>query len=170
MDRQEQVQTIFERIESIFKSMHGGRHLGMHEGMEAHRNMRRSLREEGRKRPFAELNLSRKQIIFLFLIAKSKDGVTSKDLSIFLFISPGAVTQFIDRLIEMNLVKREEDPADRRSIKITLTDYAKSKFNEFRKGYVTSITPFFDKLSDEELIQLTGLLNKLALPDNIKAE
>jgi len=121
------------------------------------------MRQKGHKFPFEELNLSRKEAIFLFMIAKSKEGVTSKDLALWLWISPGAVTQFIDNLISKNLVVREEDPIDRRLMRVTLTEFARSKFEGFRKGYLGKMTPYFSTLSDEELSQLNKLLEKLQL-------
>ncbi len=144
--REEKIQLIFEKFENIFKTIHKRRfHL--------HKNKQRF--------PFEDLNLSRREIIFLFIIGKSQDGISVKDLSKFQRITSGAVTQFIDSLIEKNLVKREEDTYDRRVIKIKLTDYAKSKFNNFKKGYVESLVPFFDNLTDEELDQFINILEKL---------
>jgi len=157
--REGQIQSIFEKFENIFKSMHKNRAHNI--GGIGSRIRETHNRHKGHKFPFEDLNLSRKETIFLFMIAKSKDGVTSKDLAMWMWISPGAVTQFIDNLVAKNLVVREEDPNDRRSMKVTLTDFARSKFESFRKGYMGTVTPFFANLSDSELSQLNTLLEKL---------
>ena len=50
-------------------------------------------------------------------------------------MTPGAITQFMDVLIEKNLVKREEDPNDRRIVRLKLTPSAKSQMEQFRKAF-----------------------------------
>jgi len=48
------------------------------------------------------------------LIVADRGGVTSRELSKSLGIGPSAVTSLVDRLVERKLVRREDDPADRR--------------------------------------------------------
>ena len=48
------------------------------------------------------------------LIVADRGGVTGRELSKSLGIGPSAVTSLVDRLVERKLVRREDDPADRR--------------------------------------------------------
>jgi DNA-binding MarR family transcriptional regulator len=111
--------------------------------------------------PFGEFKLSRPQAMILFFIAKNKEGASSKDLAAFLNVTSGAITQFIDALVEKELVKREEDPKDRRILRMTLTESAKERFDAFKKNYHKSANPLFDGFSENEINQFIFLLNKI---------
>jgi DNA-binding MarR family transcriptional regulator len=108
------------------------------------------------------------QVRILFRIASKPEGVSVKDLAEVLSVTPGAVTQFIDALVEKGLVSREEDHIDRRLLRIKLTKYAKDNFTEFKRDYFAAVSRVFDSLSDAEIMQLTGLLMKANVPSNIK--
>jgi DNA-binding MarR family transcriptional regulator len=94
--------------------------------------------------------------------------VSVKELAEVLSVTSGAVTQFVDALVEKGLVRREEDHDDRRLLRIKLTEYAHNNFKEFKKDYFESVSRVFDSLSDEEIQQLTGLLMKANVPSNLK--
>jgi DNA-binding MarR family transcriptional regulator len=151
--REELIQSLLEKQENLFRGMHG------HHLFKAGKLGFGHSRKHGL--PFQDLDLSRSQIFLLFMVAKSKDGLSVKDISRFLFISSGGVTQHIDTLIEKNLVQREEDPVDRRALKIKLTDYAKTRFANFKKGFINNIAHVFDNLSDDELKEFVRLVDKI---------
>lgn len=109
----------------------------------------------------SELKVSPPQVRILFFIAKQREDVALKDLAEMLGVTPGAVTQFVDALVETNLVKREEDAKDRRIIRIKLTTLALSKLEEFRKGYLASVNRVFSVLSDSEIKEFVALLEKV---------
>ena len=110
---------------------------------------------------FSEFILRPPQVRILFFIARQNEGVAVKDLAEMLNVTPGAVTQFVDALVEMDLVRREEDAKDRRIIRIKLTELARGKLAEFRKGYLASASRLFDILSDAEIGELIRLLDKV---------
>jgi DNA-binding MarR family transcriptional regulator len=110
---------------------------------------------------FSEFRLSPPQVRILFFIARQPGDIAVKDLAKMLEVTPGAITQFVDGLVEMELVRREEDTRDRRVIRIRLTDLASSKLEEFRKGYLAAASLVFDVLSDAEIEELVRLLNKV---------
>lgn len=101
------------------------------------------------------------QVRILLFIAKYKEELAVKHLAEILNVTPGAVTQFVDGLVDMGLVRREEDTRDRRIIRIKLTGRARSKLEEFRKGYLASANRVFDILSDEEIRELVRILAKV---------
>ncbi len=111
--------------------------------------------------PLGERTLSKTQTDILFLVARSKGGIAVKDLAKALTITSGAITQFIDALVEKKLVSRQEDVTDRRLLQITLTPSAQNKFKEFRKKYFKTVSPMFKDLNDEEVKQLVTLMNKI---------
>jgi DNA-binding MarR family transcriptional regulator len=89
-----------------------------------------------------------------------------KDIAKFLNVTKGAVTQFIDALVKKNLVKREEDASDRRLQRVRLTEFAESRFEQFKKSYYNSLNKLFDALNDKEVEQLASLLEKLSVSDD----
>jgi DNA-binding MarR family transcriptional regulator len=62
------------------------------------------------------------------------------------------------------LVRREEDVKDRRIMRIKLTELARSKLEEFKKGYLASVSQVFDILNDAEIKELVRLLDKVITP------
>ena len=137
-DRKELLQTLVEKLVSVMRRVHAG---------------------QGFR--FSEFKLSPPQVRIVFFIAKQREEVAVKDLAEMLSVTPGAVTQFVDALVEMDLVRREEDAKDRRIIRIKLTELAISKLEEFRKGYLASASRVFDVLSDAEIEEFVRLLDKV---------
>lgn len=115
--------------------------------------------------PFGDPQLSRPQFIILFFIAPKKSGATVKDLAKFMGVTPGAVTQFIDVLVEKKLVNREESSRDRRTINIKLTNLAKKQFYHFKKEYFKNLSNAFTNLTTAEISQFIRLIEKIKTPD-----
>lgn len=96
-----------------------------------------------------------------FRLMKEKNGVSVKEIAESLHVTAGAVTQMVDKAIEMGVVTRQEDPKDRRSQIIKLSEKAKDKVKDFRKRLLERVAPRFDNLTDQEVLQLTTLLSKV---------
>jgi DNA-binding MarR family transcriptional regulator len=109
-----------------------------------------------------DIMLTRPQIHIFFFVAQHEDGVSVKHIARFLSVTKGAVSQFIDLLVEKKLVKRAEDPKDRRLQRITLTEFAESRFKQIKEAYYASLFQLFDDLTDKELKQLVTLLEKVS--------
>ena len=124
--------------------------------------------------PPGEQPLSPPQANLLFAIAHKRGGTSVKELAEFTGVTPGAITQFVDALAEKGLVMREGDPADRRIVRLKLTDFAKNQFKKFRQEHLASFSKVFEVLSDEEIKQLIALMEKIEssqpAKDKINAE
>lgn len=80
----------------------------------------------------------------LLTIAKYKeDGISVKELAERSNVTPGAITQFVDVLITKDLVRREEDPHDRRIVRLKLTPAAASQLQKFRKEFLATAARAF---------------------------
>ena len=135
--RDELIQQLFERMFSLMKQIH---------------------RDISPPEPL----LSPPQARLLFIIARCKDeGISVKELARIANITPGAITQFMDVLITKDLVRREEDPDDRRVIRLKLTPTARSQMEKFRKDFLGSAARKFDVLSADELKEFVNLLTKV---------
>jgi DNA-binding MarR family transcriptional regulator len=106
--------------------------------------------------------LSPPQARLLFAIAGKKElGVSAKELAEKTSVTPGAITQFVDTLVKKDLVRRYEDPNDRRIARIVLTEGARNRLGQFRRDFLASACRAFESLSDDEIRQLSGLLAKV---------
>ncbi len=110
---------------------------------------------------FGGQELSRPQVDILLRIADFPDGVVLKELAGYLNVSPGAISQFVDELVEKGLVVRTTSAQDRRVGVLTLANkFAKSK-DKFVEAYLASVGDVFAQLSESEVARLQELLNKL---------
>ena len=96
-------------------------------------------------------------------MADSDAGVSVSELSEKMGVTPGAITQFIDKLVDKGMVERFEDPKDRRVVRIKLTAKAKDKFQKVRSFYFEKTSYLFKNLTDEELEQLAATLKKVEI-------
>ena len=107
------------------------------------------------------------QAHLLFRISKEKTGVSMKELAEQLCVTSGAITQFIDELVEKKLLVRKPSSVDRRTVKVQLSESALMHLEVFKQEYIKIITPRFAKLTDEELQQLTRLFDKIGTGDEV---
>ncbi len=137
-DRQELLKNLIEKFTQTMHSMHNGQSF-----------------------PFGDFMLRKQQITILFFIYENKGIVSVKAIAKCLHVTSGAVTQFVDGLVEKKLVQREENLTDRRSINIKLTPATQKKFNSFKENYLINASKSFVGLSNEELKQFVKLLEKI---------
>lgn len=69
---------------------------------------------------FAPYGITPTQSFILFDLVRN-DGSSVKDIAARIQLDSPAVTGVIDRLVKEGLVRRQEDPSDRRSLQIYLT-------------------------------------------------
>lgn len=80
--------------------------------------------------------------------------------------SGGNITLVIDNLEKSNLVERQQDPNDRRSMLIYLTPEGEEFISSYFPKHLERIKKEFDVLSNEELEQLAAICKKLGLQKN----
>jgi len=120
--------------------------------------------------PFGEAKVGGRQIRILFYLSRRQEGVSVKELAEMLNVTSGAVTQFIDVLVEKNLVRRDEDSNDRRLLRMKLTKSAINNFGEFKLNYFARVSRAFDLLSDEEIHTLITMLDKISVGSHLHRE
>lgn len=97
----------------------------------------------------------------LFCLKKSEKGLSVNEIADSLHVTAGAVTQLVDKAIEMGLVTREVDSSDRRVQKVKLSGQARERIEKMRSKFVEQISPQIKELEDSEIAQLTTLLSKI---------
>ncbi len=86
-----------------------------------------------RFRAWAELGLTTAQLRVLFLI-RAKPGVTAGQLATRLGVTPPTISGIIDRLVRLELVRREDDACDRRLVRNFLTEAGERCCSRMARG------------------------------------
>lgn len=80
-----------------------------------------------------------------------------------LLTSGGNITVVIDNLEKDGLVEREACPGDRRATNVRLTSKGEKLFKDIFQKHAQFVTKIASVLSEEEQVQLSGLLKKLGM-------
>lgn len=110
--------------------------------------------------PFKQFSLGRPHIDSLFLLSQ-ESPLSIKEISQRLNVTSGAVTQIVDALEVIGLVEKQDNPTDKRSRLVHLTDIANQELNQFQKDYIESVGGVFNVLNHDELAELERLLRKV---------
>jgi DNA-binding MarR family transcriptional regulator len=78
-----------------------------------------------------------------------------------LHIAKAHMTQLVNKMVEIELVKRSLDSSDRRIINISLTGQGQRVLNEHKSNIMASILESISSLNSQELNDLSVSLNKL---------
>ena len=89
--------------------------------------------------------------------------LTPSELMRLVTLTSGAMTNRIDRLEALGLVRREADPDDRRGVLICLTNEGRKLADEAISARLEDARRNTEKLSRQESSTLAGLLRKLLL-------
>src|ERR1700684_2762365 len=112
----------------------------------------------------AEHDLSLTQLRVLGILRDRQP--TMADLANFTGLERSTISGLIDRATQRGLVTRTADPHDGRSVRVTLTESARSLVPAMTAGIGDRITPLTGRLSTGEQNRLTALLTKALGPPN----
>lgn len=114
-----------------------------------------------RRTPFDGVELTPNQLALLFLLARSRSAVTPGACASALGVTAGAITQLVDGLRAAGLIESVQNPDDRRSRLLRLTDAARESVRDYESGVVRRLLPQFAGLNDVELETLAELLGRI---------
>lgn len=109
---------------------------------------------------FEDTGLSHSQVFTLFQLDQCESCGVS-DIGEHLGITNAAASQLIDRLVQQELIVREEDPKDRRFKRIFLTAKGRGildKSMENRQRWVASLTAALTPTEQKTIIEALNLL------------
>jgi len=105
------------------------------------------------------------------LIAVARGDATSiGEFAAFVGIDQGAVTRLADRLVAKGLIERADEPADRRSVRLVLTDRGRELTPRLAAIADRNDARFFGILDDGELRRFAASLVKLLGAAGIAAD
>ncbi|EIT84529.1 MarR family transcriptional regulator [Fictibacillus macauensis ZFHKF-1] len=94
-------------------------------------------------------------------LLKDREALTASELASEMKVSSSHITGVTDRLIKKDLITRERSAADRRIVYVKITSYGREiaeKLAALRHNYFKEK---FSSFSDEDIIKMTELLNKI---------
>ena len=113
-----------------------------------------------------ESDITWPQFHALYHIGEGEEGISANELAKKLNCNASNMTGLIDRMIENNWVYREQSGQDRRVWLIKLTDEGKKLRARLIPEHQRNIESYMSALSDEELMTLKHLLEKLLQSEN----
>jgi DNA-binding MarR family transcriptional regulator len=116
--------------------------------------------KENHVKDACNVNLSLPQFICLLIISKI-GTMKMSELASYLSLSYASATNLINRLVEGKLVKRYDDPLDRRVVMVELTDKGKEITDNIKEIHKEVFYRNCSSLSDKEIKTLIEGLNIL---------
>lgn len=107
-----------------------------------------------------ELHLSMAQLKGLFVLAHGTMSVS--EVGETLGTGKAAASLLVDRLVQVGLVDRSEDPVDRRRTLVQLTTEGERSVSRLREGGRERFREWLDRLSDNDLAALAQGMRALA--------
>lgn len=96
------------------------------------------------------------------LTQSSPKGVTLRDFARVMQASPSSASVMVDSLVNRGLVERSQNPTDRRTVCIRLSEKGSKVFTESRKHVVTKLSSLLSHLTADECQQLGVIMKKLS--------
>ena len=103
--------------------------------------------------PWLHLELTREQLRVMFLLSfkgRSSPGEVAASFG----VPKANVTSIIDRLVGKGLISRQENPDDRRSYILSLTEEGKSQVERLREIGAAKIKGVLERMPDNALVSL----------------
>ncbi len=101
--------------------------------------------------PLLSTPLTMQQLKVLTLIAAERDRATGHDLADALAVSVATMSGLVDRLVEHGMVRRSDDPDDRRIRRLAVTESGAATLRSLISSSNTIPPTVLARLDDEEL-------------------
>jgi DNA-binding MarR family transcriptional regulator len=107
-------------------------------------------------------DVSMREYDVLYALSKCTQPMTGRELDRRLLLSQPALSRMVDRLVERGLVNREVDSADKRNLRLSLTDEGRECQRSVGRKHARSVYRAMNALTDAEMKTLQTLCNKLS--------
>ena len=121
----------------------------------------RRLRRSSKQR-LSTLGISFSQARVLRILARTSDPMRMSQIAREIEVVPRSATTLVEGLEERGLVRREIDPADRRSVIVILTDSAQGLLSDLAEARSEASTLLFANLSEKDKRALHQILQSVA--------
>jgi DNA-binding MarR family transcriptional regulator len=108
-------------------------------------------------------DLSMREYDVLYTLSKCHEPLRMCELNDHVLLSQPALSRLVDRLADRGLVERRSDPADRRSVRVSLTDAGRVLQRQIGRWHARGVARAMTAgLDPSELRQLETICQKLA--------
>ena len=83
------------------------------------------------------------------IVIRERGALSVKELAEVLQVSPPSASAMVDRLVEMNMLVREQSQEDRRGVTIRISEYGATCLEEVENQILTAIVGLLEKLGPE---------------------
>lgn len=133
---------------------------GLDAAVEAYRQMWTALRQTAEPQ-WAQLELTISQLKGLLLL-EVRGSLTISQVADILEIGKPSASMLIEQLVQLGLVERTEDPADRRRSIVCLTERGTGLAERLHQGDEAQMRSWFERMSSEDLSALDRGMRALA--------
>lgn len=99
---------------------------------------------------FLSQGITTAQYNVLALLAEEDNHINQLTISKRMLVSPGNITRILDKLVSAGLIKREEDPRDRRHKCISITAKGLTVHSKIKPAYHAFIRRLTEWISEDE--------------------
>ncbi len=97
----------------------------------------------------------------IMIVLKEEGTLHPAEIGEKLLIAKAQMTHLIDKLVELNLVEREMDSTDRRTLNIALSDKGRTFLEIHKNNLIIAVREYISCLEDEEIVALSNSLRNL---------
>lgn len=99
--------------------------------------------------------------VHMVMTIHERGSMTIKQLTQALCVKPPAASAMVERLVEMGLLTRTENPSDRREVQVRVSPDEDAHIQEIERNYLRLIMDLCEKLGDEHAERWGVLCDKL---------
>lgn len=114
------------------------------------------------KRSGKDLSMTQMQIIGC-VVFSPEQKVRVRDISDELGLTPGAVSQQVEKLVQMDFLDRKADEHDRRAVCITLSENGRELYSDVEVFYSTLFDKIFSGIPKEEFNVFSHILDVMQI-------
>lgn len=96
------------------------------------------------------------------MMETAHQGIPLKDLAAELHLTPGTVSELVEKLVRKGTLQRVQNPNDRRAVMISVTEKSLVQLNEAMNMMNSFVDDLWKDFSEDEKKQLTTTLELLA--------
>ncbi|WP_433607776.1 MarR family winged helix-turn-helix transcriptional regulator [Dactylosporangium sp. CA-139114] len=106
----------------------------------------------------------------LLRLVESAPGTGVSAAAAQLHLAGNSVSTQVNHLTEAGLLRREQDPADRRSVRLFLTEAAAERLDAWREARISLLATALDSLDEDERLALAAAVGALGRLASVLAE
>ncbi|MCC6696816.1 MAG: MarR family transcriptional regulator [Candidatus Hydrogenedentes bacterium] len=89
------------------------------------------------------------QQCYMVMVLHERGSMTVRQLTQVLYVNPPAASTMVDRLVELGILTREENPEDRREVLVRVSPHHEAELQGIKRQFLQTVLDVFDKIGIE---------------------